>query len=81
MGANDPRDVASLDPMGLTGRIYAGDTKYRNILNKKKLWVSWFQKRRFFKFFHYKSLGDNDICGVENLHPRGIACRIYVGDH
>ena len=36
MGANDPRDVASLDPMGLTGRIYAGDSKYRNILNKKK---------------------------------------------
>ena len=24
MGANDPRDVASLDPRGLIGRIYVG---------------------------------------------------------
>ena len=25
MGANDPRDVASLDPRGLISRIYVGD--------------------------------------------------------
>ena len=25
MRANDPRDVASLDPRGLIGRIYVGD--------------------------------------------------------
>ena len=25
MGANDPRDVASLGPRGLIGRIYVGD--------------------------------------------------------
>ena len=25
MGANDPQGVASLDPMGLIGRIYVGD--------------------------------------------------------
>ena len=25
MGANDPHGVASLDPRGLTGRIYVGD--------------------------------------------------------
>ena len=25
MEANDPRDVASLDPRGLIGRIYVGD--------------------------------------------------------
>ena len=24
-GANDPRGLASLDPWGLTGRIYVGD--------------------------------------------------------
>ena len=25
MGANDPQDVANLDPRGLIGRIYVGD--------------------------------------------------------
>ena len=25
MGANDPRDVANLDPRGMVGRIYVGD--------------------------------------------------------
>ena len=24
-GANDPRDVANLDPRGMVGRIYVGD--------------------------------------------------------
>ena len=33
MGANDPRSMASLDPRGLIGRIYVGDTKYCYILN------------------------------------------------
>ena len=25
IGANNPRDVANLDPMGMVGRIYVGD--------------------------------------------------------
>ena len=25
MGANEPRDVANLDPRGMVGRIYVGD--------------------------------------------------------
>ena len=30
-----------------------------------KLWASWFQRRRFFKFFsHYKSMGANDPHGA-----------------
>ena len=48
MGANDPRGVASLDPRGpiqiATYEIY-------------KLWASWFQRRRFFKFFPLKVYG------------------------
>ena len=35
MGANDPRDVASLGPRGLNGRIYVGDHKHCYILNMK----------------------------------------------
>ena len=33
MGANDPRDVASLGPRGLIGRIYAGN--HQTLLNTK----------------------------------------------
>ena len=32
-------------------------------------------------FFHYKSMGANESCGVANLDPRGMVGRIYVGDH
>ena len=52
MGANDPRGVASLDPRDLIGRIYVVD--HYTLLHTKilyKLWASWFQRRRFFKFF------------------------------
>ena len=44
-----------------------------------KLWVLWFQRRRFFYIFsYYKSMEANDPRGVANLDPRG---RIYEGYH
>ena len=30
-------------------------------------------------FSHYKSMGGNDPQGVDNLDPRGVIGRIYVG--
>ena len=33
MGANDPQGMANLDPRGMDGRIYVGDTKHCYILN------------------------------------------------
>ena len=33
MGANEPQAVASLNPRGLTGRIYVGENKHCHILN------------------------------------------------
>ena len=81
MGANDPRGMASLGPRGVFGRIYVGD--HQTLLHTKYvgLWASWFQRRRLFKFFHYKSMGANDPRGVARLGPRGLIGRIYVGDH
>ena len=32
-------------------------------------------------FFHYKSMGANDLQGVASLDPRGLIGRIYLGDH
>ena len=46
-----------------------------------KLWASWFQRRGFLSFSHYKALGDNDPRCVASLGPRGLIGRIYVGDH
>ena len=33
MGANDSRSVVNLDPRGLIGRIYVGDTKHCYVLH------------------------------------------------
>ena len=44
------------------------------------LWVSWFQRRRFLSFSHYKSIGANDPRGVASLGTRGLIGRIFVGD-
>ena len=45
------------------------------------LWASWFQRRFFKFFFHYKSVGANDPWDVANLDPRCMAGSINVGDH
>ena len=46
------------------------------------LWVSWFQRRRFFlSFSHCKSTGANNPWGINSLDPRGLIGRVYVGDH
>ena len=39
------------------------------------------EKKIFFTFFHYKSMGANDPRGMASLDPRGLVGRIYVGDH
>ena len=39
------------------------------------------EKKIFLRFFHYKSMGNNDPQGVASLDPRGLIGRIYVGDH
>ena len=39
------------------------------------------EKKIFLSFSHYKSMGANDPQGVASLDPRGLICRIYVGDH
>ena len=63
MGAHYPRGVANLDPRSLIVRISVGvcvcggggggQGRPLNIAKYYiyKLWVSWFQRRRFFKFF------------------------------
>ena len=81
MGANDPWGMASLDPRGLTGRIYVGD--HYTLLHTKYLSCGphGFREEDFVIFFHYKSMGANDPQGVARLCPRGWIGRIYVGDH
>ena len=61
----------------LAGFMY-GTTKHCYIQN---MWASWFQRRRFLRFSHYKSMEANDPQGMANLDPRGFIGRIYVGDH
>ena len=39
------------------------------------------EEKIFEVFFHYKSMGANELRSVANLDPRGMICRIYVGDH
>ena len=79
--ANDARDMASLDPWGLIGRIYVVD--HYTLLHTK--YVSsgphGFREEDFLSFSHYKSMGTNNPPGVANLDPRGMVGRIYVGDH
>ena len=38
------------------------------------------KKYIFFNLTHYKSMGAYDPRGVDNLDPRGMVGRIYVGD-
>ena len=39
------------------------------------------EKKIFFYFSHYKSMGANDPWGMASLDPRGLTGRNYVGDH
>ena len=81
MGANDPRNMASLDPRGLIGRIYVGD--HQTLLYTKYISSGphGFRQADFLSFSHYKSMGANNPLGVAILGPRGLIGRIYVGDH
>ena len=38
-------------------------------------------EKKIFKISYYKSVGANDPLEVASLGPRGLICRIYVGDH
>ena len=80
MGDNEPRDVANLDPRGMVGRISEGD--HLTLLNTKYLSSGPYSLREdFLSFSHYKSMRANEPRGTGNLDPRGMVCRIYVGDH
>ena len=43
MGANDPQDMANLDPRDMVGKIYVGDNKHCYMCLIYKLWASWFK--------------------------------------
>ena len=59
MGANDPRDMASLDPRGLIGRIYVG--VHYTLLHTKYISSGPHGFREdFLSFSHYKSMGANN---------------------
>ena len=62
MGANDPRDVASLGPRGLIGRIYVGDhlTLLHTITKYVSCGLHEFREEDILSFSHYKSRGAND---------------------
>ena len=79
MGANEPWDMANLDPSGMIGRIYIGD--YLTLLHTKYLssGLCGFREEDFRSLSHYKSMGANE--GVTNYDPRGMVGRIYEGDH
>ena len=57
------------DPRGMVGRIMKGIGKrcYTQNINVQCLMVS--EKKIFFMFFYYKSMGANDPRGVANLDP------------
>ena len=66
-------------PQGLIGRIYEGD--HYTLLHTKYISSGLLGFREdFLSFFHYKSMGVNDLRGVASLAPRGLIGRIYVGD-
>ena len=69
----------SLDSMSLIGRTYVGD--HLILLHTTyKLWASWLQRIRFFKFFHYKSMGAIDPWGIASLDHMGLISRLYIGE-
>ena len=81
MEANDPWGMANLDPRDLIGWIYVRD--HLTLLHTKCTCISCGPHvfREDLSFSHYKSMGVNDPWGMANLDPRGMICRIYVGDH
>ena len=64
--------MASLDPMGLIGRIYIGDHYAK--LHTKYIGSGphGFREEDSLSFSHYKSMGANDHWGVVSLGPRGL---------
>ena len=73
--------MTSLEPRGLTGRIYVGD--HLTLLHTKYISCGphGFREEDFLSFSHYKSTGDIDTKVVASLDPRDLIGRIYVGDH
>ena len=51
-----------------------------DILNIQSI-TSWFQRRYFLCFSHYKFMGVIDPQGVASLDSRGLIGRIYVMEH
>ena len=71
MGANDPWGMTSLDPRGLTGRIYVGD--HKTLLHTKYISCRPHGFREdFLCFFHYKSMGAKDPPGCGQSGAQGL---------
>ena len=69
----------SLNPRGLTGRIYVGED---TLLHTKYISCGSDGFREdLLSFSHYKSVGVNDLQGMANLDPKGVVGKIYVRDH
>ena len=80
MGANEPQGVSSLKPRSMVGRIYVGP--HLMLLHTKYLSSGPYGFREdFLSFFHYKSMGANELRGKANFDPRGMVGRIYVDGH
>ena len=58
--------VATLDARSLTGSTYVGSMLHTKYISRVPLW---FQRRRHFKFYHYKSIGSIDPGGMTRLDP------------
>ena len=73
--------VASLEPRGLTGRIYVGD--HYTLLHTQYISSGphGFREEDFLSFSHYKSIGAIDPRGMASLDLRGLIGRSYLVDH
>ena len=69
--------MASLEPIGLIGKIYVGD--HYTLLHTQYIscWPPGFRED-FLSFSHYKSIGASDPWGVARLDQKGLIGRIYV---
>ena len=52
MGANEPRDVANLDPRGMVGRIYVGDLTLLHTIYLSSEPYGFREEDFFYFFFH-----------------------------
>ena len=76
-----PWGVASLEPWGLSSKVYVGDQYTLLHTQYLSCGPDGFREEDLLSFSHHKSTGANDPQGVASLDPRGLTGRIYVVDH